>query len=195
MPKHPPLDTREAVCGYVDAELAAAVSAPAHGWHWPALTTAGTSRIVVLRDYEAAGPELTWYTDRRSDKVAELRRDPACALLFYHADHRIQLRVDAIAVELSDEAERTRRWSEVGAAARANYATVHPPGSPLGGPSTDLPTPWPTPGAAEAARAFANFAVYHCRVTTYELLQLLDIGAYRSRWRPGDPSDFTFLTP
>ena len=193
MPKHPALATESAVRHYVRAQLTAAVPDPRHSWHWPALTTGGDSRVVVLRDVRDAGAELTWYTDRRSDKVAQLGTSGDCALLFYHAAHRTQLRLYGRAAEDTDEARRRALWAGVSAGAKSNYVTEHAPGTPLPlGAGNDLPPSWPDLSDGEDARAFGHFAVYRTRVSRGDFLQLLDDGAYRSQW---DGRAFRFVAP
>lgn len=192
MPKHPALDTETAVRDYVRAQLRAAVPDPGHGWHWPALTTGQESRVIVLRDVSDDGATLTWYTDRRSAKAADLQRSPVTSLLFYHGKHRTQLRLRGRSRELSDAGERERRWASVGKAARVNYATVEAPGTLLPHASRGLPATWSSPTSEQTQRAFSNFAVYRTRVRAADFLQLLDVGAFRSQW---DAGGFSFVTP
>lgn len=192
MPKHPALDTGDAVRQYVREQLGEAVRDARHGWHWPALTTGGHSRIVVLRALDEGGAEVTWYTDRRSDKVEQLARDGHCSLLFNNAAHRTQLRLRGRAHEDVDEQVRRTLWAGISPGAKSNYATLQAPGTPLSEASTGLPPAWPKLDAATEARAFAHFAVYRTRVTSGDFLQLLDEGAYRSRW---DGEGFRFVTP
>ena len=194
MPAHPALASETAVRAYVSTQLAAAVSEPRHGWHWPSLTTGGDSRVVVLRGVREGGSQVTWYTDRRSDKVAQLREDHRCVLLFYHGDHRTQLRLYGEAEEERDGATRRRLWAGVSSGAKSNYVTASAPGTPLpdGRAATDLPDAWPKLTPVQEARAFAHFAVYRTYVSRADFLQLLDEGAYRSQWSAGG---FAFVTP
>ena len=195
MPKYAPLDSRQAVLAYVHEQLSAAVDDPAHGWHWPAMSTGHESRVVVLRAYRAVAGELLWYTDRRSDKVQQLATDPTCGLLFYHAAHRTQLRLQASVREVRDETVRRARWDGVGQSARANYATAAAPGAPQPAATTDLPDGFPALDEAAVARAYGNFAIYACTYGRADFLQLLDVGAYRARWSGCDGWGFTFVTP
>ena len=194
MSKYPALATETAVRAYVRAQLAAAVPDARHGWHWPSLTTGGDSRVVVLRGVDAGGDLLTWYTDRRSEKVAQLRSDPRATMLFYNGDHRTQLRLYGVAEEEIDGEARRRSWEGVSPRAKANYVTAQAPGTPLAGgrAATDLPVGWPRLTAPQDARAFSNFAVYRTRVARADFLQLLGEGAFRSRW---SDEGFAFVTP
>ncbi|WP_246694076.1 pyridoxamine 5'-phosphate oxidase family protein, partial [Methylobacterium sp. WL18] len=57
------------------------------GFHLPALATLGPDgprlRTVVLRAADAESGILRFHCDRRSDKAAEIRANPACALAAY----------------------------------------------------------------------------------------------------------------
>lgn len=195
MPKYPPLATRDAVLAYVRDQLAAAVRDAGHGWHWPALATGNDARVVVLRDADPARATVTWFTDRRSAKVAALAADPRCGLLFYHADHRTQLRIAAEAREVTDPGARADYWARVRGASRANYATRAAPGTPQPGATTDLPADGTEDGRADAPQAAEQFAVYRATILGCDFVQLLDVGAYRSQWRPRAADSFTFVTP
>ncbi len=184
----PPLTSAAEVLAYVRDQLREAVASARHPWHWPALATALDNRIVVLRDVDAGMCSLSWYTDRRSDKMAQLADDPRVAVLFYHGDDRCQLRLYGRTHEVTDPEVRSESWSQVSPKARANYSTQHPPGTVLPGPASDLPAGFPELSSSAEAEAFARFCVMRVEIERADFLQLLSDGsALRCGWGSREP--------
>lgn len=118
-------------------ELSRARHAKGHGWRTPVLATLDQQhlpqvRTVVLRDSDRQARRFTIYSDRRSPKVAELRDQPRCSLLFWCPRRRWQLRVNGEAqIDTTSEAV-SAVWSNLQhSPAAGDYLTVHPPGSLL----------------------------------------------------------------
>ena len=183
----PALRSADDVLAYVHQTLLAAIPSPRHPWHWPALATALDNRIVVLRDFDAERRTLRWYTDRRSEKMAQLAADPRVVLLFYHGDERRQLRFYGSTQEITTGETRESLWKEVSPKARANYLTAHAPGTIVPAPTGDLPDDWPEQSEDDERRAFAQFCVMQVDVEGADFLQLLaDGSALRCGWRSSD---------
>lgn len=190
----PTFQTRDDVMAYCRGQLTRAVPDANHPWHWPALATAPrpAARIIVLRAYEPVARLLRFYTDARSDKVAQLDASGGdCELLFYHGRHRTQLRVRGMASPLVDEPTRQRLWAAQSASARRNYATVSAPGTPEEQPSDGLGE-----GTLDLGGAYANFGVYDVLAYAADFLQLGHDGQRRCRWSGDwDAAQVRWVTP
>ena len=108
-----------------------------HEWRTPVMSSVNSqgapqARTVVLREVNTATKELTFYSDSRSPKVAELQTSPQTALVFWSKRLSWQLRVSArvrvdTAGPLLDAA-----WLRVSQSpAAADYLSATAPGSPL----------------------------------------------------------------
>ncbi len=192
-----PLTSATEVLSAVKRTIADGVASARHPWHWPALATALDNRIVVLRDADLDAGTVRWYTDRRSEKVAQLNLDARVVLLFFHGDQGRQLRLYGTNRELSDRSTRENLWDEVSPRARANYLTRHPPGTQLPAAGSDLPEDWPKTTEEQDRTAFEHFAVMQVEVSRADFLQLLPDGsALRCGWEQRDPeSTFYWKAP
>jgi len=79
------------------ARLENAAASSRNDFHLPVVATVSgdmpSLRTVVLRRASATDRKLRFHTDIRSPKVSALLANPSIALLFYHKEHRLQLRV------------------------------------------------------------------------------------------------------
>lgn len=152
-----------------------------HPWRVVAFCTQGAqgpaARSVILRKVQEDHRRLVFYTDSRTDKLRELAACDRVALLCWDAHHRQQLRLLGRAFVEPDGATVERYWAGVPEAARRDYGTALPPGSPL-----------VTAGAADGAGADVNlalarehFTVLNVEVAELEFLQL-NRGQHQ-RWR------------
>jgi pyridoxine/pyridoxamine 5'-phosphate oxidase len=161
-------------------------------FHAPTLSTVGLdgrprARTVVLRGLDVAERLIRLHSDLRSAKVAELRRDPRVALVFYDAAAKLQVRAEGMAaVHAGDDVAR-EAWSRSQPMARAIYAAADPPGTPIAAPA---------PADAPADGAEANFAVIRCVFDRLDLLSLQAAGHRRLvlRWDGGERTA-QWLTP
>lgn len=135
----PPLDTPsdEDLYRRIWMELQRAAHDRHHDWRTPVMTSVDAqgspqARTVVLREVDTVARQLTFYTDSRSPKVAELQAAPQSALVFWSKRLSWQLRVSArvrvdTAGPLLDVA-----WARVSqSAAAGDYLSATAPGSPL----------------------------------------------------------------
>jgi hypothetical protein len=136
-------------------------------------STAGANgpqvRSVILRAVNAVEHQLVFYTDARSQKMAEIAHDPRIALLFWNARNNTQLRVCGKASPESSELIVNSCWDRIPDYARKDYATLSAPGQVLGG--SDLRHDF------EIARR--NFVVLNVNVQSMELLVLKREGHVR----------------
>lgn len=118
-------------------ELQRATQDRHHDWRTPVLTSvdaqgAPQARTVVLREADPGTQELTFYTDSRSPKVAELQAAPLCALVFWSKRLGWQLRISARVHVDTKGPLLDAAWSRVSqSAAAGDYLSAAAPGSPL----------------------------------------------------------------
>ncbi|PAJ86502.1 pyridoxamine 5'-phosphate oxidase family protein [Burkholderia ubonensis] len=143
-------------------------------------------RTLVLRQVRRAGHVLSFHTDVRSEKVAELRRDPRIALVGVDLDALVQIRVEGIASICTDEAERRAVWQASRPHTLLLYRTPLPPGTPVATPADT--------GPMTTDDGYANFCLIHVTATRIDFLDLapseghlraifdLHAGGYNGRW-------------
>jgi pyridoxamine 5'-phosphate oxidase len=79
------------------------------------------ARMVICRGLDARAGSLVFYTDRESDKGADLRAHPRAALVFHWDAFERQVRIDG-PVTIASDADSDRYWSTRPAEARAAAA-------------------------------------------------------------------------
>jgi hypothetical protein len=161
------------------SRLAAAGERPDHPFRTAALATLGTdgvatARTVVVRVVRPDAAEITFHTDRRSDKFAELRAEPRCAMLFWDAGDKVQVRLRARAALHTHDAVADALWAMMPPPARAMYASSLVPGMPLPAPSLASP---PVAGDGRA-----HFAAVRCVVESIDWLYLHPVAHRRARF-------------
>lgn len=124
-------------------QLQLAVTDREHAWRTPVLASADTrgapqARTVVLREADADGQRLVFFTDHRSPKVVEFAAQPAGMLVFWSRALSWQLRV-AVDIRIETGGEQVAAaWEQIrSTAAAADYLSLQAPGSPLQGNSRD----------------------------------------------------------
>lgn len=137
---------------------------------------------LVLRGAgDRESPSLWFHVDQRSSKVANVRRRPSVALLFYDAAEHIQIRVRGSGRVHTDDQVADEHWAQVEITAD-HIASIMRTDDP------DRPTPQPDPRMdtlltemdPERLRAWrANFAVIEVLVEELDWLQT--IGAHQRR--------------
>ncbi|PCE34233.1 pyridoxamine 5'-phosphate oxidase family protein [Burkholderia ubonensis] len=134
-------------------------------------------RTLVLRQVRRAGHVLSFHTDVRSEKVAELRRDPRIALVGVDLDGLVQIRVEGIASICADEAERRAVWQSSRPHTLLLYRAPLPPGTPVESPAVAHPPADADPVTADDG--YANFCVIHVTAARVDFLDLAASGGHR----------------
>jgi len=88
------------------------------------------SRWVVLRKITEEENFLI-FTDHRSDKVAQIKKNSNCTLLFYHNRQGLQIRVNGSAEIHHQDALTEKYWPGVKGSSAKNYITKLPPGTEI----------------------------------------------------------------
>ena len=120
------------------ATLSRGVADTKHDWHWPVLATVKSSasgpssstRVVVLRAFNAANRLIEIHSDSRAAKIAELQTGKA-SVLFYDHRARTQLRVEAHATVSINNSISQAAWAKLPEHGRTQYLGNEAPGSPL----------------------------------------------------------------
>lgn len=148
-----------------------------HPWRVAGFSTAGTNgpqvRSVILRAVSTVEHQLVFYTDARSQKMADLAHDPRVALLFWNARNNTQLRVCGKVTPEASELIVNDFWNQIPDYAKKDYATLSAPGQVLDGSGLlhDFET------------ARQNFVVLNLSVHSMELLMLKREGHVRIGFR------------
>jgi hypothetical protein len=145
-----------------------------HPWRYPVFATAdGTQpqqRIVVLRKFIPAKWEFWFYTDYRSQKISDLKENPAVALHFYHPRQQIQVRLQGRSyIEFQNELSASE-LATLPENQRSDYQSALAPGSPL---TEDMEE-----GPAAAAD---HFCVLRFEAQALDYLKLSREGHFRAK--------------
>lgn len=132
-------------------------------------------RTIVLRQVNRVGRVLSFHTDARSAKVAELRRDPRLSIVANDLDALVQIRAEGVVSICDDEAQRRAIWEASRPHTLLLYRAPLPPGTPVVSPeAAHLDSTAPT------ADGYENFCLIHMTVTRIDWLELARAGHRRA---------------
>jgi hypothetical protein len=187
------LQTPEEIRPHIWKELGRASLDRHHEWRTPVLASVDAdglpdARTVVLRQVDAVAGQLTFYTDSRSPKVAQLQAQAAAVLVFWSArlSWQMRVRVNCSVITFGPEVETL--WQGVKqSAAAGDYLSPLPPGAALP----------PGSGMADAAKANAtapthSFALLRAQVLQMDWLELSRDGHRRAQL---SANTWAWLTP
>jgi len=135
-------------------------------------------RTIVLRQVSRADRLLAFHTDVRSEKVAELRRDPRIAVVASDLDALVQIRAEGVASICDDEAQRRAIWQSSRPHTLLLYRAPLRPGTPIESPEEAHVTP--NPGDAATDDGYRNFCLVHVTVMRIDWLELARAGHRRA---------------
>ncbi|MCI4644623.1 MAG: pyridoxamine 5'-phosphate oxidase family protein [Hyphomonadaceae bacterium] len=177
-----PLQTLDAVDAWCLAALEVAGCTPGAPLRWPVLGTVSAdgmamARTVVLRGFSPQTRVAEIWTDRRTPKIAELRQDPRCTLVFFDAYAQVQIRAYGAARVETQGSDWEAAFARISPGDLLNYATRMPPGSVLSEPEA----------SADPGMARENFARILVSIDQMDVLKLVPRPGWRARldWRPG----------
>lgn len=176
MPRLDDLVAIEAACWQ---QLVACCRDKGHAWRLLGLATLDGDlpqlRNVVLREADAPARTLTFYTDARSPKVAQISARPQAMLLAWSPALGWQLRLRVhLAVQTSGLAVSSR-WAKLKLSPAAqDYLSPLPPGATLDGPA---------PAPQRDSRS--HFAMVTAQVLAMDWLELHAAGHRRALFEPG----------
>jgi hypothetical protein len=152
-------------------ELERAAAERAHPWRTMALATTdgheAHARSVILREVDAEGRELLFFTDARSTKVRHIDSHPRGTLLLWSPALGWQLRLH-VTLEVEREGLAvSSRWARLKLTPAAqDYLSPLPPGEPL------------RPAPERSSRG--HFALVHAHVCALDWLELRPQGQRRA---------------
>ena len=133
-------------------------------------------RTIVIRQVDETHSTLSFVTDVRSPKIAEIRRDPRVSLVGYDPQGGIQIRLEGQAVILDRPEEKRSIWDICRPHTLALFQTPYAPG-------TEIASHHETGGAVEQQggdeQAFRNFCVVAVKLARLEWLDLSPEGHRR----------------
>ena len=187
------LQTPEEIRPQIWKELGRASLDRHHEWRTPVLASIDAdglpdARTVVLRQVDAVAAQLTFYTDSRSPKVAQLQAQASAVLVFWSARLSWQLRVRVTCSVITSGPEVEALWQGVKqSAAAGDYLSPLPPGAVLP----------PGSGMADAPKANApapthSFALLRAQVLQMDWLELSRDGHRRAQL---SANTWDWLTP
>jgi 3-hydroxyisobutyrate dehydrogenase len=184
--REPPSLTFASVLEQIWSQLADGQRLRHSAFHQAVLATSSprgpSARYVVLRQVDRERGVLGFHTDRRSEKWAELERDPRVALCFF--GQSVQVRAEGRAVLHHDDAVADLAWKRTGLMSRRCYLAEAAPGSVAPVPTSGLPAHLSKdrPNEAESAAGRASFAVVTVPLQRMEWLHLAFEGHRRARF-------------
>jgi len=119
-------------------ELRGAMVKRKHPFKYITLTTVGDtgmprSRTVVLREVDESLNGII-FTDARTVKVEQLKRNPNACILAYHPKKMLQLRLNGRLIPINSDSERKRLFHKVSGNSLKDYTTTQIPGSTISNP-------------------------------------------------------------
>ncbi|RQS47252.1 pyridoxamine 5'-phosphate oxidase family protein [Burkholderia sp. Bp8986] len=137
-------------------------------------------RTIVLRQVSRADRLLSFHTDARSEKVAELRRDARIAIVANDLDSLVQIRAEGVASICDDEAQRRAVWQSSRPHTLLLYRAPLRPGTPIGSPEEAHVAAGATRVTSATDDGYRNFCLLHVTVTRIDWLELARGGHRRA---------------
>jgi hypothetical protein len=187
------LQTPEEIRPQIWKELGRASLDRHHEWRTPVLACIDANglpdaRTVVLRQVDVVTGQLTFYTDSRSSKVAQLQAQDSAVLVFWSARLNWQLRVRVACSVITSGPEVEAIWQGVKqSAAAGDYLSPRPPGAVLP----------PDRGMAGAAEAKASAPAHNLALLRAQVLQMdwLELSREGHRRAQLSANTWDWLTP
>ena len=124
----------EEIPDIVFSELRKGISRKKHPFKNVVLTTVNEktpmSRWVVFRKLTLE-QNLLIYTDSRSEKIKNLKKNSNCGLLFYNNKQGLQIHFSAISTIHQNNELTKKYWQGIAGTSSENYTTIYPPSSPI----------------------------------------------------------------
>lgn len=149
-------------------ELVKALSHSAHSFRYPCLITAAKNfpqgRTMVLRAIDESNKRLYFYTDKRSDKVAQIEQSSRVGLHFYHHGKKLQIRLGGEMAILETGEKWQAHFEKVPSWRYGEYATLKEPGEIISSANEEY--------EVAESKARENFVLLEFSLQKMEALQL-----------------------
>ncbi len=142
-------------------------------------------RMVVLRDADADERVLAFHTDRRSQKVADIRDRERVAWLAWDPDTKEQIRLQGTASIHLDDAIADEMWAAESPRSLDVYVREAAPGTPLPAPEDGLEETVKTDPVTrdDVSDGRQYFAVVRTVIDEMDWLHLHPEGHYRAQFQ------------
>jgi pyridoxamine 5'-phosphate oxidase len=141
-------------------------------------------RSVILRSADAERGAVSFFTDLRSAKIKEMRRQPRVSLIGYDADAGFQIRLEGKATIDKEGREKAAAWAACRSHTRALFQHTLPSGTPIAAPAEAAPA-----DDGDGERHFAVVVVSIIRIDWLDISGPLHLRAVFQRdgydWRGG----------
>ncbi len=150
-------------------------------------------RTIVVRGFDRDEATISFVTDIRSPKVAEIMRDPRVSLVGFDGEKSVQLRLSGIASVVADDGARKSMWDRLRHRTLVLFDAPFTPGTPIDGEGNPVA---PIPDNDGSADPYERFAVLDVIINKAEWLDLATESHERRRFlRRGSGWDAVRLTP
>lgn len=160
-----------------------------HPFYTPTLATALAApnlRTVVLRKASRADRMLAFHSDRRSQKIGEIRGNERIAWHHWNADTAEQLRLKGTATVHTDDGVADALWADATPRQRAIYVKPTAPNTPVDAPASGIAPnvqEADTPSQDDVRNGRRYFAAVRTVIDEITWLHLHPEGHYRARFR------------
>ena len=145
---------------------------------------------VVLREAIAEDKSLVFYTDIRSEKVAEIRQDNRLTIITYKEDSKEQLIFKGTAIIYHQNATTQHYWTRDGFKGRRSYLAQPAPSSVVTEPGDGLEYLNDKEFDETDMEGYENFAVVKIEVSEIEWLKLSRSGNRRAKFTLTENKDW-----
>lgn len=158
-----------------------------HPFHYPVLATFNAQnvqqRTVVLRDTRRPEGYLIAYSDIRTQKIADMRKNGKANWLFYDHGSKEQIRAKGnISIYHRDEMA-LEKWEQIPPHGRGDYIGPLEPGTEKDTYEANLPESFlEEPTRENTEQGFENFCVLLSKVEEIDFLKLMKGGHLRARF-------------
>lgn len=150
-------------------------------------------RTIVVRGWDRERAAISFVTDMRSPKVAEILRDPRVSLVGFDGEKSVQLRLSGIASVVADDVARKSMWDRLRHRTLVLFDAPCAPGTPIDDEEIPLATMPDDDGSADP---YERFAVMDVAIDRAEWLDLATEPHERRRFtRRENGWDAVRLTP
>ena len=137
---------------------------------------------VVLREALRESNSLVFYTDVRSGKVAEIKRDNRLTIIKYDEGEKVQVILQGTAEVHAQDADTQHYWTKDGYKGRRSYLAQPSPSSVINEPMDGLEYLGGKAFNETDMEGYANFAVVKVKIQALEWLKLSKEGNRRARF-------------
>lgn len=174
----------EEILAHVWGTLARGGADSKHPYHFPVLATQGDKKIhqrtLVLRQTDIKKRQLISYSDVRTQKIEDIKKNEEALWLFYDHTHKEQIRATSkVTLHHQDELSRGL-WEQISPQNRGDYLGPHAPGTRLKHYSNNLTEDFlQQPTEENTEKGWQNFCVLISEVYEIEFLKLMKGGHLR----------------